>query len=64
MNESSGSKRLKNVVSLQVAHERARQPRGGSNGHVSKRSDQRPRERLEADAQLRECVAELMLEIG
>jgi hypothetical protein len=64
MNESSRSKRLKNVVSLQVARERARQPRGGSNGHVSKRSDQRPLERLEAEnAQLRECVAELMLEI-
>jgi hypothetical protein len=30
MNESSRSKRLKNVVSLQVARERARQPRCGS----------------------------------
>jgi len=64
MNESSGSKRLKNVVSLQLAHERARQPRGGSNGHVSKRSNQRLRGRLEAEnAQLRGSVAKLMLEI-
>jgi cell division protein FtsB len=52
------------VVSLQVARERARQPRGGSNGHVSKRSNQRLLERLEAEnARLRRRVMELMLEI-
>src|SRR5262249_62081420 len=44
----------KNVVSLQVARERARQPRGASNRHVSRRSNQRLLERLEAEnAQLR-----------
>jgi hypothetical protein len=37
MNEISRSSRLRNVLSLQVARERARQPRGSSNGHVSKR---------------------------
>jgi len=64
MNESSRSKRIKNVVSLQVARERARQPRDGSNRHVSKRSNQRLLERLEAEnALLRGRVAELMLEI-
>jgi hypothetical protein len=64
MNESSRSKRIKNVVSLQVARERARQPRDGSNRHVSKRSNQRLLERLEAENALLRCrVAELMLEI-
>ena len=54
----------KNVVSLQVARERARQPRGASNRHVSKRSNQSLLERLEAEnAQLRDCVVELMIEI-
>ena len=49
MNESSRSKRVKNVLSLQVARER---------------SNQRLLERLEAEnAQLRDCVVELMLEI-
>ena len=41
-----------NVLSLQLARERARQPRGSSNGHVSKRgplSNQRLLERLEAE---------------
>jgi hypothetical protein len=52
------------VVSLQVARERARQPRGGSNRHVSKRSNLRLLERLEAENALLRCrVAELMLEI-
>ena len=64
MNESSRSKRVKNVVSLQVARERARQPRGGSNRHVSKRSNQRLRDRLEGEnAQLRDGVVDLMLQI-
>jgi cell division protein FtsB len=49
MNESSRSKRVNNVLSLQVARER---------------SNQRLLERLEAEnAQLRDCVVELMLEI-
>jgi hypothetical protein len=30
---------MDNVVSLQLARERASQPRGGSNGHASKRLD-------------------------
>jgi hypothetical protein len=50
MNESSRSKRVKNVLSLQAARER---------------SNQRLLERLEAEnAQLRDCVVELMLEIS
>jgi len=64
MKEISRSNRINNVVSLQVAREHARQPRGASNRHVSKRSNQRLLERLEAEnAQLRDCVVELMLEI-
>jgi hypothetical protein len=52
------------VLSLQVARKRARQPRGGSNGHVPKRSNQRLLERLEAEnAQLRGSVVDLMLQI-
>jgi len=51
-------------VSLQVAREHARQPRGASNRHVSKRSNQRLLERLEAEnAQLRGSVVDLMLQI-
>jgi hypothetical protein len=62
VNEISRSNRIKNVLSLQVA--RARQPRGGPNRHVSKLSDHTPLERLKAEnAQLRDCVVELMLEI-
>jgi hypothetical protein len=64
MNESSRSKRIKNVLSLQVARERARPPRDGSNRYVSKRSNQKLLERLEAEnAQLRNCVVDLMLQI-
>jgi len=60
MKEIARSKRIKNVVSLQVARKRRRQPRGDSNWHVSKGL----LERLEAEnAQLRDCVVELMLEI-
>jgi len=60
MNEIARSKKKKNVVSLQAARERRRQPRGDSNRHVSKGL----LERLEAEnAQLRDCVIELMLEI-
>jgi cell division protein FtsB len=47
-----------------MAREQARQPRGSPNGPVSKPSNQRPLERLEAEnAQLRERVADLMLQI-
>jgi hypothetical protein len=60
MNEIARSKRIKNVVSLQVARERRRQPRGDSNRHVSKGL----LERIEAEnAQLRGMAAALMLEI-
>ena len=64
MNESSRSKRLKNVLSLQVARERARQPRGGLSGYVPKHSHQRLLERLEAEnAQHRGSVVDLMLQL-
>jgi cell division protein FtsB len=64
MNESSRSKRVNNVLSLQVARERARQAKGASGRQISKRSNQRLLERLEAEnAQLRASVVELMLEI-
>ena len=64
MNESSRSKRIKNVVRLRVARERARPPRDGSDRHVSKRTNQELLERLEAEnAQLRASVLELILEI-
>ena len=63
MNESSRSKRVKNVLSLQVARERTRQAKATSDRQISKRSNQRLLERLEAEnAQLRNCVVELMLE--
>ena len=64
MNEISRSKREKNVLSLQVARERARQAKDASDRQISKRSNQRLLERLEAEnAQLRECVVDLMLQI-
>src|SRR5262249_56387885 len=64
MNEISRSKRIKNVVSLQVARERARPPKDGSNRYVSKRSNQRLLERLEAEnVQLRDSVVGLMRQI-
>ena len=64
MNEISRSKRIKNVVSLQVARERARPPRDGSNRYVSKRSNQKLLEGLEAEnAQLRGNVVHLLLQI-
>ena len=60
MKEIARSKRIKNVVSLQVARERRRQPRGDSNRHISKGL----LERIEAEnAQLRGMAAALMLEI-
>ena len=68
---------MNNVLSLQLARERARQPRGGSNGHAlsvwnpkttqldeQSASDQRSFERLEAEnARLRGWVVDLMLQI-
>jgi|SRR6516162_7102647 hypothetical protein len=68
---------MSHVVSLQLARERARQPRGGSNGHAFKRpalplwnseitrfDGRRSLERLEAEnAQLRRRVVELLLQI-
>ena len=52
------------MLSLEVARKHARQPRGSPNGHVSKRSNQRPLERLEAEnAQLRVSLVNLMLQI-
>ena len=64
MNESSRSKGVKNVLSLQVARDRTRQAKVASDRQISERSNQRLRERLEAEnAQLRDCVVELMLEI-
>src|SRR6516165_4945022 len=64
MKEISRSNRIKNVVSLQLAREHARQPGGASNRHVSKRSNQRLLERLEAEnAQLRGRVVDLLLQL-
>jgi hypothetical protein len=68
---------MNNVLSLQLAGEHARQPRGGSNGQAlsvrtpetarldgQSASNQRLVERLEAEnAQLRRRVVDLMLQI-
>jgi hypothetical protein len=70
---------MNNVLSLQLARERAWQGRGGSNGHAFKKSglplwnsdttrsgasNQRLLERLEAEnARLRGTVVELVLQI-
>jgi hypothetical protein len=68
---------MSNVLSLQLARERARQLRGGSNGHAFKGlglplwnseitglDERRCLERLEAEnAQLRRRVVELVLQI-
>jgi hypothetical protein len=52
------------VLSLQVARERARQRKSGSDRQVSKRSNQRPLERLEAEnARLQRIVVDLLLKI-
>jgi hypothetical protein len=64
MKEIARSKRIKNVVSLQVARERTRQAKAASDRQISKSNNQRLLERLEAEnAQLRDCVVELMHEI-
>jgi len=68
---------MNNVLSMQLARKRARQPKGGSNGHAlsvwnpkttqldgQRAGDQRSFERLEAEnAQLRAWVVDLMLQI-
>jgi hypothetical protein len=63
---------MSNVVSLQLARERARQPRGGSkrlalplwNSEITRFDGRRSLERLEAEnAQLRRSVVELVLEL-
>jgi hypothetical protein len=64
----SRSNRREDVLSLQLALERAWQPRGASNVHtfipLGLSVNQRLLERLEGEnAQLRDCVVELMLEI-
>jgi len=64
MNEFSQSNKTKNVLSLQVAREHDGQPTGSPNGPVPKHRNQRPLEQLEAEnAQFRECVVDLMLQI-
>jgi hypothetical protein len=73
MNKIARSNRREDVLSLQLARDRARQSRGGSNPHVSlavsnsettEFSNQRRLERLEAEnAQLRGSVVELVLQI-
>ena len=61
---NSRSNKITNVLSLQAAREHARPPRDGSDRHVSKRSNQKLLERLEAEnAQLRDTVVDLMLQI-
>ena len=61
----SRSNRREDVLSLQLALERAWQPRGGSNVHYLHTSvNQRLLERLEGEnAQLRDSVVDLMLQI-
>ena len=64
MNESSRSNRKKNVLSLEAARKRARQPKGASDRQISKGSNQRLVEQLKAEnAQLRALVVDLMLQI-
>ena len=65
---SRSNRREEDVLSLQLALERAWQPRGGSNVHTfippRLSVNQRPLERLEAEnAQLRDSVVELALQI-
>ena len=71
MNKIARPNRRKGLPSVQLAHERAWQPRGGSNENAFKRlgleqsaSKQRLLERLEAEnAQLRGSLVNLMLQI-
>jgi hypothetical protein len=71
MNKIARSNRRNGVPSERLAHDRAWQGRGGSNGRAFKRpglgqsaSNQRLLERLEAEnAQLRDTVMKLVLQI-
>jgi hypothetical protein len=64
MNESSRSKGVKNVLSLQVARERTRQAKAASDRQISQTQQSETTKRLEAEnAQLRDLAVELMLEI-
>jgi hypothetical protein len=73
MNNIARSKKRENVLSLQLARDRVRQSRGGSNPHVSlavsnsettEFGNQRRLERLEAEnAQLRSHVVDLLLQL-
>jgi hypothetical protein len=64
MNESSRSRGVKNVLSLQVARERTRQAKAASDRQISQTQQSETTERLEAEnAQLRDLAVELMLEI-
>jgi hypothetical protein len=73
MNNIARSKKRENVLSLQLARDRVRQSRGGSNPHVSlavsnsettEFGNQRRLERLESEnAQLRRSVVELVLQV-
>ena len=65
---SRSNRREEDVLSLQLALERAWQPRGGSNVHtfipLGLSVNQRLLERLEGEnAQLRDSVVDLMLQI-
>jgi hypothetical protein len=73
MNKIARSSRRKDVLSLQLARDRVRQSRGGSNPNVSlavsnsettEFGNQRRLERLEAEnAQLRSHVVDLLLQL-
>jgi hypothetical protein len=73
MNKIARSNRREDVLSLQLARDRARQSRGGSNPHVSlavsnsettEFGNQRRLERLEAEnTQLRGHVVDLLLQL-
>jgi hypothetical protein len=73
MNKIARSSRRKDVLSVELARDRVRQSRGGSNPHVSlavsnsettEFGNQRRLERLEAEnAQLRSHVVDLLLQL-
>jgi len=64
MNNKAQSKSRENVLSLQLARDRAWQQRGGSNAPVGPSANERSRERLEAEnALLRRSVVDLMLQL-
>ena len=62
--ERESIKQKKNVLSLEMARKRARQPKGASDRQISKGSNQRLVEQLKVEnAQLRALVVDLMLQI-